>query len=326
MGNEAEDLQDDIAIADEEETTEVESDVDETEAGEEESDDSTGDGQAESESDEDSGDTQPDKTDVQSWLPGRLNKYKAKVAKVSDRAEKAEAELKLLREENTLKDLALEQAKAKQSQAPASIPNPDDFDGGVHDQAYIKAHGEYTQTLIKEQVGQQVAEATRQTTTAISQEAQQKELEKSQISHIQKAAKLKIKDYEVAEDRTIEILGLDNFNYLISNIDQSPELVNYLGKKANEAEAIQIAEVAKTNPAKAGILIGGVLAKLKPKPGKSKSIPEPDTELKGGTPTGGVAQSKYNKLVAKAQAGDNNALTKARELRKTMKAKGVILE
>ncbi len=276
MGNNAE--------VEEEEVTEEEVKSNEDESAEDtETKDSEDDGQEESGDDSEEGKgTQPDASDVPNWVHGRFNKYRGQLNKADSKLEIVEAANKLLRDENTLKDLALEQAKAAQQTQPAFKPNPDNFDGGVDDPGFIKAQDDYIDKRIDDKVGKQVAEATRHTTTTIDQTSRDNAIQRDQEAHVQKAAKLNIKDYDKAEDRTIELLGLDNFNYLIGTVDESPQLVNYLGKKANESVAMEIAEVAKTNPAKAGIIIGGILSKLKAGPGKSKTLPLPDEEVEGG--------------------------------------------
>lgn len=276
MGNNAE--------VEEEEVTEEEVESKEDESAEDtEAKDSEDDGQEESGDDSEEGKgTQPDASDVPDWVHGRFNKYRGQLNQADSKLEIAEADNKLLREQNTLKDLAIEQAKVNQQAQSAVKPKPDDFDGGVDDPAYLTAHDSYTENKMKAEVGKQVAEATRHTTTTIDQKSRDSVVQRDQEAHVQKAAKLNIKDYDKAEDRTIELLGLDNFNYLIGTVDESPQLVNYLGKKANENVALEIAEVAKTNPAKAGIIIGGILSKLKASPGKSKNLPQPDEELEGG--------------------------------------------
>lgn len=211
------------------------------------------------------------------------DKLNAKLDKATETSEQTNTELALANEKIKLQNIAIEQLKGTK-QAPAE-PNPDDFDGGTNDPEYLKKQGEYTQSIIQQEVTRQVAEASKQTETTTNINAQAETLNRLQTGHYEKVKEAKIKDYFTHEDSALEILGNDVVNQIISNFpDESHLLLNYLGTPANKDESEQLAMLIKTKPikgvAKIGSIIEGKLStKSKPKP----AAPDPDEDVSGGS-------------------------------------------
>lgn len=298
---------------------------DETPPAEGEGDDQPGDGQ-----DDDGevdivreGDTQPQQSGTPRGFLKRINKLNGKVEVAKqETAEEREKRL-FLEDENRVLKVALEQAKAAgKSPEALTMPNPDDFDGGTYDPDYIKAFEEYTDKKIQAKVNEGVQKATQQTTVTATQQEAAQALEKAQTDHYNRAAKLKVKDYEATEDKAIEIFGMDHTNHLIANLDNSEVALYYFGKNPEVAQ--KYSDMLHKKPIKALIEIGGLLKEIKVKP-KSEPAPDPDEELEGGTPSNLEAmQTKLNKLRDAARNG-KGTLRKVIEFKRQCEAKGINL-
>ena len=154
-----------------------------------------------------------------------------------------------------------------------------------------------------------------------AQEAGAHKLEQRQAAHYERAAKLKVKDYEATEDKAIEIFGNEHINHLVANLDNSEVAMYYFGKNPEVAQ--KYSDMLKREPIRGLIEIGGLLAKLKVKP-KRESAPDPDIELEGGTPSNLEAmQTKLNKLRDAARSGGDMAPLMAFKMK--MKDKGIKL-
>jgi len=270
MGTEAENL--DQATPEENEIEEVETEEVETE----ETDEIEGEGGEEKgEDDTQPQDKQQDKTD---WIQKRIARANRKVEKVEQEANAAKTELDVLREKNKLLELAMQQSRKQQTQ-PDVAPNPDDFDGGEYDPAYKKAHESYVIKKAEEAAHQRYQENQNSALKQQQEAATRQELEQKQRGHYERALTLEVKDYDVAEDKVLEILGHDNVNHLINNFDDSHALVYHLGK--NEKEAQRLADLIEANPIKGAAEIGRLSASLTLKP--SKSIPPAPVEKLEGS-------------------------------------------
>ncbi len=253
----------------------------------------------------------------------RVNKLNAKVRAAEDTSSQAVAELATLREQNKVLQLFVEQTKAAESTKP---PDPNDFDDGVHDPKYVEAHQKHTQEVIAAEVQKQAAAfAPVQTDTS----SVSRELERRQTRHYEQADKLGAVDYQETEDKAVAILGNETVNQLISKMDSSPLILYFLGKNPDEAEEIKA--LIDTDPVKAVLKLGELGAGLKVQPkAKSDPTPDPDDELRGGSPaaTGALAK-KFEKAIALAQQGGEKSqkgLKQMAALRKEAKAKGITLE
>lgn len=204
-------------------------------------------------------------------MTGQVKEAKSETAEVIQR-------LNHIEEENKILKIAL---GTKQTAAPLERPNPDDFDGGRVDPAFLKLADDYTDKKIEEGVAKAVAKVTETTQATHVQSQVTQGFQKKLMSHIERATKLKVKDYEETEDKAIAIFGQENTNQLIAGLpDDSEVAMYYFGKNPSVAE--HFAEMFKTEPVKALIEIGRKLSKLKIKPVKSSDLPDPDEEIEGG--------------------------------------------
>ena len=185
-------------------------------------------------------------------------------------------------EKNRVLELALEQKSAGTgTQEEKTYPNPDDFGGGVYDAEYIRHLDEYQNYRIQEGIKKGLATVTEKSTVIQANSAAQQSLEKAQIAHCERATKLGIKDYEETEDKALKIFGVSNTNHLIKNMDNSEVAMYYFGKNPKVAE--KFAAMLKDEPIRGLLEIGTHLAGVKVKKGgKSKILPDPDSELEGG--------------------------------------------
>ncbi len=254
----------------------------------------------------------------------RVKKLNIKVDKATQQASEAETETALLRERNKILELAIEQQKSAQLNKPTVAPNPDDFDLGFEDPAFQKKQSEHNQAQIEAEVQRQVAGVTTNFVNNNAANEKNAELERKQIKHYERAGKIGAKDYSDTEDVAIEVLGNEITNQIISNFDDSPVMLYYLGK--NRAEAERITNLIKTNPIKGVAEIGRLQAELKIKPKRTSDTPEPDEEIVGGKASSSENALKQLAKLRKA-AGDGvpGAMDKIRAYKKELKAKGITL-
>lgn len=220
-------------------------------------------------------------SDNQTGIRKRINKLNSKVTAANEATSGANAELELEKEKTKLLNIALEQAK--QSKPAPTAPNPDDFDEGINDPGYIKQHGEYTQSIIQQQVATQVAAATQQSVQTVNLNTQSQALQQKQVKHYERVNEMGIKNYSEIEDKAIGILGNETVIQIIDNFDDAHIILAYLGTDKNLSEAENLANLIKTNPIQGVAAIGGLRKDLKVRP-KTKTAPDPDTEIKGDTP------------------------------------------
>lgn len=212
----------------------------------------------------------------------RINKLNQKTAVQSDRADKAEADLNAIREQNRLLLLAAEQKNAVQ--APPK-PNPDDFDGGAYDPKFMAQQEAHNQFQVGEQVKQQVDAALSKYTDTNTKQATSNtfnaDLQGKQKAHYERAAKLNVAKYEEYEDKSIEIFGQNNVNEIIGNFDRSEVLLGYYGHPNNQEAATALADLMQHNPMQAVAKLGAAEERLVVR-SKSKVAASPDEELEGG--------------------------------------------
>lgn len=202
-------------------------------------------------------------------------------------------ELQVANERNKILELALEQAKGNKA-TELKLPDPSEFDEGIHDPEYVKQNSEYTKAIIAKQVADQVAQATANVSTTHDQEQQSAALLSKQVKHYERAEEIGAKDYEATEDKALEVLGNDTANHIIDNFDDSHVILYFLGKNPKEAE--RIANLLKTKPIKGVAEVGRLSAELRLKP-KNKTVADPDEEIKGdGHTQDSAVERKLSKL------------------------------
>lgn len=250
-----------------------------------------GDGQAGESDDDDQqqivreGDTQSQASTPRGFLK-RINKLNGKVDTAQGEASAEKTRADLLEQENKVKDIRIAQLEGQPTPEPLIKPDPDKFDGGTYDPAYNKAVDEYQDKRLDARLDARLADQTKKSTVTNDQVALAHKLRQKQEAHIERATKLKVKDYEATEDVAIAIMGHQKINHIIMALpDRTEQLVYYLGK--NPAVAQKYADMLETETVRALIELGGVLSEIKVKTVSKKSLKDPDEDLEGGNlPTG----------------------------------------
>lgn len=255
--------------------------------------------------------------DTQHGIRKRINKLNNKVVKAEGATTDAEQRLALSEEKNKLLTLALEQKKPAEVATP---PDPADFDDGARDPKYVRALNEYNQPIIAAEVQKQTANLTPAPVDTVD-----RDLERKQTKHYERAAVLGAKDFDETEDKAIEILGNDTVNQLIRNFDKSELVLYYLGK--NPAKAEEIAQLIKTNPIAGVAELGRMEARLSAKPkSTTEPTPDPDEELQGGSP-GAAKSNKFQRKLDKAREdatdGASGRMQDIADIKKEAKEAGV---
>ena len=267
------------------------------------------------------GDTQPKKEGTPRGFLKRINKLNGKVETAKQETAQEKEKREFLEDENRVLKVALDQARGTGQPEAPTLPNPDDFAGGMYDPDYQSKVTLHQAKVNQDQVNESIQKARQQSTVTAQQNQAAQKLAELQAAHYERAAKLKVKDYEATEDKVIEIFGKEHTNHLIANLPNSEVAFYYFGK--NEEAAQKYSDMLKAEPIKALLEIGGLLAKVKVKP-KRESAPDPDIELEGGAPSNLEAmQTKLTKLRKAASAGGNMDALMA--FKKQMAAKGINL-
>lgn len=132
-------------------------------------------------------------------------------------------------------------------------------------------------------------------------------------AHYERADKLKVPDYDVAEEKAMELLGRDFVADVAARLPDSEVVLYFLGK--NPGKAREIADLAARDPALAAVAIGELKAGLRVQPkGAKTNPPEPDTPAGGGgASTASAWQRKLDKAVETAnRTGNMDDVTRIR--------------
>lgn len=304
MGSEAENIVQDEEVIVEDEATTLEDEVvvedSESDAGETVEDE--GDGELEIVREG----TQPqfNQQQVNDIVNKRVKRLNSKLTEKDDATSQSNAALDLATERNKILELALEQAKQTKA-ATVKIPDPSDFNDGVHDPEYIKQQAAYNQVIIAKQVAEQVAAATQNVTATQKQDKHSEALLSNQVKHYERANEMGIKNYGEIEDKAISILGNETVIQIIDNFDDAHVILAYLGTERNSSEAKHIANLIKTKPIRGVAEVGRLSVSLKLKP-KNKTVADPDEEIQGdGNTQDGHLERKLAKLREEASKTGN---------------------
>lgn len=240
--------------------------------------------------------SQPEKERINRIVNAKVNKLNRRNKASTLQSSKT---IEMLEQENRLLKLSLDQ---KSEVAPAKMPDPNQFDDGVSDVNYLKAHAEYTDGRI--------AEAVRKIPQQETPQQQDHVLERKQRQHYERAEDLGVAGYGEVEGKAIDVLGLDAANVIIRSNANSHKILYHLGKNLEKAE--YFADLAKSDPVACVMEIGDLGGKLSAVRQKSNmnQAPDPDNELEGASPTTTNAyELKLDKLRTRAaETGDMKAL------------------
>lgn len=259
----------DLLNEDQDDDTDAESDDDDTD-----DDSSSGEGDDEEEFEIVlAGDGGSHPKDDDRGIRKRINKLNRKVDAANEGKTEAERSLEIANERVKLLEIALDQKSGDASKKDAP-PDPNDFDDGIADPAYVKAFQDHIAAGV-------LAKAQQSQTQVRTETETQGKLHGRQEEHYKRAYSLKISDYDETEDKAIEILGQEAVNQLISNSGKSEVILYWLGKNPGKAEYFK--DLIESNPVKGVLELGELGRDLSARPkSKSKPAPDPDREQRGG--------------------------------------------
>jgi hypothetical protein len=250
-----------------------------------------GDGQAGEADDDDQqdqivreGETQPQATTPRGFLK-RIKKLNGRVVSAKVETDEFKERNEILEDQNKVQKMRIEQLEGQPKTEPLKRPDVIDFDG-AYDPEYQKAVDDYQDQRQDARLNKRFAEQTQHSTVTNDQTALAQKLQQKQLAHVERASKLKVKDYEETEDVAISILGSDKVNHIIMALPEKSELLlYYLGKNSDVAQ--KYSDMLETETVRALMELGGILSEIKVKSVSKKSLKDPDEDLEGGNlPTG----------------------------------------
>ena len=252
--------------------------------------------------------------DKQHGIRKRINRLNAKVTVAETSQAEIQRELDHEREKSRLLQFAVDQKSAE----PLVPPDPGEFIDGVRDPQYAEALRKFNEPAIRAEVEKHTANlATTQAAPASP------DLERNQRKHYERVAELGAKDYDEVEAEAIAALGKDTAMQLIQNSKASHLVLYYLGKHPEEAEAMKI--LLETHPVEGVLQLGQLAGELSVSPrAKSEPAPDPDEELRGGTPSAGQANAFQKRVdqARKAQRENGGTMDAILAIKKEAKEAG----
>lgn len=280
---------DDVTNPDEEnedeESNEEEMDAEDSDSGEEEEDsgkeeDSDDEGEYEIVLEDDAG--LSDKERKTQKFHNRMNERKAEASKAKESEAKANAELDAKNKELELYKQLLDGRKGNDvKQGP---PNPDSYDGGAYDPAYIEDINTFHANQAAIQATNKIMGARAQDEQKRKVDAKKLEVEKYYESHYQRATdldkKLKAKDYDEMEKVTLGIFSEAKADFIVETFDNSELIFYKLGK--DPAKANYFSNLLDSAPGRALKELGVFESKIKRVKRKINKTPDPEKKTPGG--------------------------------------------
>jgi hypothetical protein len=226
------------------------------------------------------GDTQAPAGTPRGFLK-RINKLNGRVDAAKGETDQFRERNLHLEDINKVQKMRIEQLEGAPPAQPLVKPDPEKFTEGIYDDGYIKAFDEYQDKKLDARFDERIAKQTKQSNVTSDQSALALKLRQRQEAHIDRAQKLKVKDYEATEDITLSIMGHDKVNHIILALPDKTELIMYyLGKNPDVAQ--KYSAMLEAEPIRALIELGGILSEIKVKPSSKKTLKDPDEDLEGG--------------------------------------------
>ncbi|MCB1725757.1 MAG: hypothetical protein KDJ39_18895 [Gammaproteobacteria bacterium] len=203
-------------------------------------------------------------------------------AKWKGKLQKAEKSAEALAAENDLLRMQLQQTQGggKRGTAP-KMPTLEDCD--YDEDEFRRRSVEYAKSVSVEEARRAAAEMIENSQRSAQLQSKDADTEAALDRHYTNAGKLKVDDFEAAEDRVIEIFGRDAAREIIANVEDSHLLMYWLGK--NPDKASHYADLLKRSPVKGIFALGELRSKIKVQP-RGKSSPSPDEAVEGAGVTG----------------------------------------
>ena len=221
--------------------------------------------------------------------------------------------------ENQLLKMQLEQLAKAQGKEQAKKP-PTLAEYGYDEGKYAQAMAEFVaETAVPSVFSKQLEQHQSHAQQEQAKLARNNALE----SHYQRADSLKVKDYDVAEEKAVDVLGRDLVEDIAATADDSHLLLYYLGKNPGKAEELKRTFDEK-GPALGTYALGKIAAGLKTvSAGPKKPTLNPDKPVDGAGPSGVTWQQRIEK--ARAEAEKTGDMTPVIRLKKQAREAGVNL-
>lgn len=234
-------------------------------------------------------------------------KQKQKWKQRAREAEQEAREAQALKQENELLRMQLEQQSPKQR----TIPNLDEIDDPAE-------RAEALRKYIAEETSAQVEQRVSKLQPKDEPEPQLAD-EKALDAHYERARKLKVDDFDAAEDEVIAALGKDAARQIIEHYDNSEAIMWALGKNPSKLREFQ--DKLHSNPVRMLKELTEFASTLRLKP-KGKA-PEPDS-VESGVSGGGNMQAQLDALRKRVSEG-KAPMSDVLKFKKEAKAAGVTL-
>lgn len=219
----------------------------------------------------------------------RIGKLNDKVDEANTRASESDARNDLLKEENKLLRMQVDALKGG-----GQSDDDEEDEGRGMTQADVDRRA-------REIVQEELNSASSAGQQAAAQDANTKKLE----AHYDRAAELKVDDYEDTEDKAIDILGKDLSRFVMSSSNKSQLLLYYIGK--NPGVGYELARKIQADPGSGALEIGELAAKLSLRKADTQNdddLPEPDSDLGGDSQSGSsVNEQRLQKMRSDVAAG-----------------------
>ncbi|MCP5012451.1 MAG: hypothetical protein GY942_20925 [Aestuariibacter sp.] len=189
--------------------------------------------------------------------PVRKSGFQKRLAKLTGRIEEADnkADAERIKRETVEAERDMWRLKATQTEQ-SGPPNEDDFDDPAE---FNAAKAKYDENRIAEIAETRVNAILEEAQGKTTQANQGQEFETKLRGHYAQAEKLKIPDFEEAEDKVSDTIGTPVLNYIITNHEQSAAMIFYLSR--NSVKAQELYELS-LDPLKNGVRLAQRLTRL----------------------------------------------------------------
>ena len=232
--------------------------------------------------------------------------------RVMKKRDKLQGENVSLQDENVSLRQQLEQV-AKQPQVNAVGQPPDEYNYDDRGE-YLQAKSLYDQQMLSNVVSSQLNQQQNGHRIAAREQEQEAKLR----TYAENASKLKVRDFNQAQDKAFDVLG-DDFAQLIARElpEDAPKLIYYLGK--NSQVAADMRDEYISNPGSVTFKLGKLAGNLTIKPRESQAA-DPESKIESGA-VGGINENWQAQLDKIGDETDMNNISKSLNAIRAVKAK-----
>ena len=228
--------------------------------------------------------TEPTADKEGSQPEGDLTKNMQKrLAKEKSRQYALEAELEKERDEKAaLQAQITAQKPAVVPDAPVE-PNPDDFDLGRDDKAFISADRAFNRYETKKEILSEINQNNKQNAQSQQVNDRAGRLKEATDSHYERAGNIQVDDYLAVEKRAINILGKEVAEAIVMDFDATEALLYHLGENTDKAR--EVSRMFKDGkPVKGLRFLARLEEEVRVKKKTKKFAPDPEGEDERGKP------------------------------------------